>query len=253
MYSYTDKRGVTQGVVVLGMLLLTGIVVTAIVRDRIVNSPWREVSITGTGKVAYTPDTALITLGVHVEDTTAQSALTRLNAIVNAVTPAIEALGVPAEHISTQNFNVYPQYYYPEGGPSRISGYTADQQLLVKVSIAESQDIVANVIETASANGANQVLGVSFDASNIEDLKHEALLKAIADAEGRAEKTADAAGIKLGNITGWWQNQVFIPGKSSAYGYGGYGGEMGDGGGAPLITSGGQEIVVEVNVNYKIH
>ncbi len=252
MYSYTDKRGVTQGVVILGMLLLAGIVVTAIVRDRIVNNPWREVSITGTGKVAYTPDIALITLGVHVEDSTAQSALSRLNTIVHAVTPAIEALGIPAENISTQNFNVYPQYYYPEGSPSRISGYTADQQLLVKVSIAESQDIVAKVIETASANGANQVLGVSFDASNLEDLKHEALLQAIADAEGRAEETADAAGIKLGNITGWWQNQIFIPGKSGMYGYG-YGGEMGGGGGgAPLITSGGQEIVVEVNVNYKI-
>lgn len=236
----------------LGMLLLAGIVVTAIVRDRIVNSPWREVSITGTGKVAYTPDIALITLGVHVEDGTAQNALTRLNTIVNAVTPAIEELGIPAENISTQNFNVYPQYYYPEGSPARISGYTADQQLLVKVSIAESQDIVAKVIETASAKGANQVLGVSFDASNLEDLKHEALLKAIADAEGRAEETADAAGIKLGNISGWWQNQVYIPGKMGAYGYGGYGGEMGGGGGTPLITSGGQEIVVEVNVNYKI-
>lgn len=239
----------------LGMLLLSGIVVTAIVRDRIVNNPWREVSITGTGKVAYTPDMGLIRLGVHVEDTTAQNALTRLNTIVQAVTPAIVALGVPAEDISTQNFNVYPQYFYPEGSPPRISGYTADQQFLVKVSVTGSPDIVARVIETASAQGANQVLGVSFEASNTEELKHEALLKAIEDAKGRAQKTADSAGIKLGNITGWWENQVFIPGKSEIYGYdgyGGYGGEMGGGGGSPLISSGGQEIIVQVNLNYKI-
>ncbi len=251
MFTLKDNRGVTQGVVVLGMLLLAGIVVTAILRDRIVNSQWREVSITGTGKVEYVPDTALVTLGVHVEDATAQAALTRLNTTVNAVMPAIEALGIAKENISTQNFSVYPQYYYPEGGPSRISGYTADEQLLVKVSIADSADMVAKVIEAASAKGANQVLGVSFDASNVDELKHETLLKAIEDAKGRAQKTADAAGIKLGDITGWWENQVIIPGKDMGYGYGGYGGEMG-GGGMPTIPTGGHEITVMVNLNYKI-
>lgn len=247
MYTAVRSRGLTQGAIVIGMVLLTSVVIVSMVRDRIVNSPWREVSITGTGRVPYAPDTALVTLGVHIEDSTAQSALTRTNAAVAAILPAIEALGVSKENITTQNFSVYPQYFYPEGGPSRISGYTADQQLLVKVSITESSDTVAKVIEAASANGANQVLGVTFEASNLQELKHEALLSAIGDARGRAEKTAAAADIKLGNITGWWENQVFIPGQPNPYGYGG---EMG--GSMPTIPTGGQEIVVQVNVNYKI-
>lgn len=237
----------------LGLVLLAGIVIVSIIRDRIVTQPWREVSITGTGTVEYIPDTAHITLGVHIESSTAQNALVELNAITARVIPAIEALGIPREDISTQNLSVYPQYYYPSDAPSAISGYTADQQLTIEISIASSSsDMVGQVIQTASAQGANQVQSVTFDVSNFSDLKQQAVVMAIADAKSRAETLADAAGVKLGDVVGWWENPISVPGQPipyyADYGYGGGEMAMDKGMSVPAGTS---EIIMEVSLNYE--
>src|SRR5262245_10145357 len=116
----STQRGVTNGVAIFGMLRLATVIIVALVRDRFVNQPYDQVSITGTGKVSYTPDTGRVVLGVHFESPTAQGALNQVNAAIDKIIPALVALGIPAENISTQNFNVYPQYYYPEGSPARI-------------------------------------------------------------------------------------------------------------------------------------
>ncbi len=232
----------------IGMLLLAGIIIVSILRDRIVNQPYREVSITGRGTVEYVPDIAKVTLGVHVEKPTAQAALTEMNAVIDRVIPAIEALGVSRDSISTANLSLYPQYYYPSEMPSQISGYTADQQLTIELAIASSTDIVGKAIQAASIQGVNQVNSVTFDASNIEDLKQQATLEALTDARGRAQTLADAAGIKLGRTLGWWANPISVPGNPMPYydSYG-YGGDMGGGTTVPAGTS---EVIIEVNLNY---
>lgn len=234
----------------LGLVLLAGIIIVSIVRDRIVTQPWREVSVTGTGKVEYVPDTAHVTLGVHIEGLTAQDALAQLNAITARVIPAVEALGIAREHISTQNLSVYPQYYYPSDAPSTISSYTADQQLTIEISIASSSsDMVGQVIQTASAQGANQVQSVTFDVSNLSDLKQQAVIEAITDAKSRAEAVANAAGVKLGDVIGWWETPVSIPGQPVPY-YGGYARDaaMEQSMNVPAGTS---EIIMEVSLNYE--
>jgi len=65
-----EKQTWSNPKVILGliaMLLLTGVVVVSILRDRIVNQQIWQVSITGEGKVAYQPDIAVIQLGVQVD------------------------------------------------------------------------------------------------------------------------------------------------------------------------------------------
>ncbi|GMU74234.1 MAG: hypothetical protein AMXMBFR44_4310 [Candidatus Campbellbacteria bacterium] len=251
----TPAKGLPRSVVaVIGMLLLAGVLTIALVRDRIVSPPWREVTITGTGRVPYTPDEALVRLGVHVDTApTAQAALGVLSMNMEKIIPALQELGIPEENISTESYNLYPQYYYPENRPAVISGYGADQQLTVKLTGEEgvTQDLVSRVIETASASGANQILGVSFTASNIDELHQEALLLAIQDAQSRAEETADAAGVRLKKVVSWWENPIYLPGSTMSYDYYAKGGEMGMGGGyAPQVPSGEQEIVIQVNLNY---
>mgnify|MGYP001577368277 FL=1 len=235
---------------ILGMLLLAGIITVAILRDRIVNQPYREISVTGRGEVSYTPDIAKIILGVHSEGSTAQAALLPLNTKIDAILAALLALGVPQENVSTHSLSLYPQYYYPEGSPSQVSGYTADEQITVEVSIAESKTMVQSVIEAASKNGANQILGVTFEPSNIDDLKQEALIEAIGEAKGRAQAIADAAGVRLKRVIGWWENPISVPGQPIPYydSYG-YGGDMGDSI-APSVPTGTSEVIIEVNLNY---
>lgn len=253
MQSSIYTRGVTNGIVVLGMLLLAGIITTAILRDRFVNQPYREVSVTGRGEIEYVPDTARIVLGAQVESHDAQTALTILNSRIAEVISGVIAMGVPEENISTQNLTVYPQYYYPEGGPSQTSGYMANQELVIEVALASTTDpnMVSNVIGAASARGANQVLGVAFDATNAQELKQQATLAAIHDARSRAKVLADAAGVKLGKVNSWWETPISIPGQPIPYydGYG-YGGDKGGGYGGPTTPAGTGKIIMEVSVNF---
>jgi uncharacterized protein len=203
--------------------------------------------------VTYTPDIARVTLGVHVERPTAQAALTEMSTIINRVIPAVEALGVSSDKVSTYNLSVYPQYYYPSDAPGQVSGYTADQQLTIEIATASSSpDLVGKVIQAASGAGANQVQNVSFDVSNLEDLKQQATIAALTDARSRAKTIADAAGVRLGKVHGWWANPISIPGQPMPY-YGSYekGGDMMMAGGAN-VPAGTSEVIIEVNLNYGV-
>lgn len=237
---------------ILGMILLSAIVIVSILRDRIVNQPQWTINISGQGKVSYQPDTANITIGVQVDKVAkANDALSQLNTKMNKIYQAVQEAGVPKDDILTQNYSLYSQYDYIEG-VSQLSGYNASQILVVKArNIQEDKEIVNKVVAAATKAGANQISGITFEASNLNELKQEARLKAIADAKTKASETAKALGIKLGKIVGWWENFLSAS-ESLGYGKGGVEGLGGGAAGGPIIPSGGYELILEVNLNYKI-
>ncbi|MBU1038760.1 SIMPL domain-containing protein [Patescibacteria group bacterium] len=233
-----------------GLVLLAGILVLALLRDRFVNQPQWQVNVTGQGRVSYQPDIANVTLGVQVDKVaTAAKALQELNDKMVKVIAAAKAAGINETDIQTQSYYLNPQYDYKDG-VTVPSGYSANQQLIVKVNeIAGDSTKVAKVIAGATEAGANQVTGISFETSNLENLKEEARLKAIVDAKTKSVKLSAAAGVTLGEVVGWWENLIQVPGQPMPY-YDGKGG-MGSAG-SPQLPSGSQEVVIEVNLNYKI-
>lgn len=243
-----SRSGLKFTLSLLGMLLLAGVVTVAILRDRIVNVPQYQVSVIGQGKIQYQPDIANIGLGVQIDKVAkADEALGKLNEKMNGVLAAVKSAGIAPEDIQTQAYSLQPQYDF-NNGVSTSTGFMASQQLLIKVKdIKNNSDKVNKVIAEATKAGANQVTGVSFDLSNLEELKQQARLKAINDAKGKAEALASSAGVKLDRIIGWWENFVQYPGLNSAVSY-----DMGKGGAMPAVTNGNQEIVVEVNLSYRI-
>ena len=233
-------------VVVLGMVLVAGAFVAVLCQNSI-NQTQGQVTINGQGKVDYAPDMAVVNLGVQIDKAaTAQLALSELNTTIERVIPALIALGIAREDIETMNYSLYPNYDYVEG-VSRPSGYNANQQLVVKVrTIADAEGIVSRVIAEASKNGANQVNGITFEASNLEELKQQGLLAAIEDAKSKAEATATQAGVELDKIIGWVENPISVPGLPPYY-------EMGGGGaGLQALPAGTKEIIVQVGLIYSI-
>ncbi len=234
-----------------GLILLAGVLVLALLRDRFVNQPQWQVNVTGQGRVSYQPDIANVTLGVQVDKVaTAAKALQELNDKMTKVIAAVKASGVDEANIQTQSYYLNPQYDYKDG-VTVPSGYSANQQLVVKVKdITGDSNKVAKAIASATEAGANQVAGVSFETSNLEDLKEQARLKAIADAKTKSVKLSEAAGVSLGEVVGWWENLIQAPGQPVPY-YDGKGG-LGGGSASPQLPAGNQEVVIEVNLNYKI-
>jgi hypothetical protein len=236
----------------IAMLLLAGVIVTSILRERLVNDPQWQISVAGQGKVAYDPDIARVNLEVEISKIAKpEDALNQLNDKMKQVISAIEKVGIPRENIQTQNYTLTPQYDVVDN-VSRITGYNANQSINVKISdINKNTNKVSEVIAAAGKAGTNKINGVSFEASNLNDLKQEARLKAISDARTKAKNIGSALGVRLGKVVGWWENYVY-PETPVTYadGKGGIGG--GGSVSEPYIPTGSRELVIEVNVSYKI-
>lgn len=238
-------------IMIVGMLLLAGVITVAILRDRIVNQQFRAVTVTGQGKVSYNPDIAVVTLGVQIDKVAKpEDALNQLNSKVNNIIKAIKSQSISEENIQTQNYSLYPQYDYKDN-ISAVSGYNANQQLVVKViEYDKNPGRLSAVIAAASKAGANQISSLAFDSSNINDLKQQARIQAIADAKSKSDSLAQAAGVKLEDITGWYENLVSPQPLylSADYGKGGMGGGIS----SPSTPAGGREVIIEIGVTYNI-
>jgi len=237
---------------IIGMVLLAGIVTIAILRDRIVNQPQYQVSVVGQGKISYQPDVANITVGIQIDKMAkADEALKQLNDKMNGIVNALKAAGIKDEDLKTQNYSLSPQYDYINN-VSTSSGYSANEQLVVKINnIKTDPSLVGKVVEAASKAGANQIVGISYDVSNLEELKQQARIKGISDAKTKASVLARAASVRLGDIVGWWENVIQAPGVNSTY-YDSAKGGMGGGAVAPSLPNGNQDIIIEINVSYRI-
>lgn len=250
---FTGESGRLARLILLGVgiLALTGIVIVAILRDRIVNVPQWQINVTGRGTVRYEADQAKVTLGVNIDnEVDAAKALASLNQRIANVIAAVLNAGVEKGDIVTQSYTLTTRYDFVNG-QNRPSGYQANQ--LITVTVKKTNEDVsrtANIIAAASAAGANQVLNVSFSPSNLEDLKQQARLAAITDAKSKAGEIERTLGVHLRDIVGWWENPISVPGPTPYYGEGI--GAGGGGGAVPVIPGGVNEIVTEVNLNYRL-
>lgn len=152
--------------------------------------------VTGEGKSSTAPDIAEITAGITVSAQTVKTAQDQINSIINKVTQALKQNGVDSKDIQTTNYSINPTYDYG-GGSQRITGYSASTNLSVKV---RNLDKVNDVIDAATANGANQISGLSFDVDDKTKVEDEARQKAVAEAKKKAMEAAKIAGFKLGRI-----------------------------------------------------
>lgn len=209
------------------------------------------ISVSGNGKVSAVPDIATLNFGVQTgRQPTADGAMKMLTDDMTAVIDAVKAVGVEERDIRTQHLSLNPAYDWNEG--KRVErGFEATQSLVVKV---RDLDKISSVLDAAVKAGANQAGSVGFTIDDPDVLKEKARVEAIDDAKMKAQKLAADLGVTLGSLQGFWEEQ-------------GYGGpqpmmmrseavmDMGYGGGGPIappIPAGEHEVVVQVNLTYKI-
>ncbi len=158
--------------------------------------------VNGEGKATAVPDIANVTIGIQASGQTVKAAQDQINATINNISGAVKNLGVDVKDIQTTNYSIHPNYDFRESS-QRITGYSASTNLSIKV---RQIDGVNDVIDAATANGANQVGGINFDIDNKSKLENEAREKAVTDAKKKAENAAKIAGFKLGRIINYSEN-----------------------------------------------
>ena len=155
------------------------------------------IHVSGSGMATAQADEATVILGVQTEDKTASQASKRNAVLMISIINALKDLGLTEEGMKTISYSVFP--VYSKSNYSEIVGYRVINMISVRV---EKIDLVGTVIDVATENGANRIQGVSFGLSveKQEELKREAYLAALRDAESKASLIADALNITITGV-----------------------------------------------------
>lgn len=157
----------------------------------------RLITVTGLGEVSAAPDMARVTLGVSEEARTANEALTATSVTMTAIMAQLSEGGIASEDMQTTGLNLSPRYHHSSNSAPEITGYVAQNMLLIEVTDLEA---LGPVMDAVVAAGANRFHGLTFDMQEPRPLQDEARRAAVADAREKAALYAEAAGVTLGPL-----------------------------------------------------
>jgi uncharacterized protein YggE len=166
------------------------------------------VSVSGVGRATVTPDRATFSVGVQSMAPTVAAAVQDNNTRVAAIVEALRKLGATDREIRTAQISIYPQQDHQPGRPPRILGYQVSNTVTVtRNNPAE----VGRFLQAAVDAGANTVSGVSFVVSDPARVRDGALQSAFADARGKADVLAKAAGRAIGRAISITEGTAVMP------------------------------------------
>lgn len=162
------------------------------------------ITISGTAKTVVVPDIAKIQLGVFTTAKEVVDAQKENTDRMNTVIDALKKLDIDEQDIKTAYYNVDPQYSYTDAGRV-FTGYRISQAIDVKI-----RDInkTGNIIDAATKLGVNDVGTLRFEVDDIDDVKQQARIEALANAKEKAEEMAGALGVKLGRIVSFSEDTI---------------------------------------------
>jgi uncharacterized protein YggE len=153
------------------------------------------ISVAASGKVTIVPDVARLSVGVTITKPTVKAARSAAAGVITNIVVAVKRLGVADADIQTSGLSLYPQY--AKGSSTRITGYTVGEQLQITV---RDLDKAGDVVDAATARGATEVNGISFELADPAKAMNDARAAAIAAAQTSAQAMAVAGHVTLGSV-----------------------------------------------------
>lgn len=150
------------------------------------------VRASGQATITAKPDQAEISLGVETNASTAEAAATQNAAQSTKLLGAIRQVLGSAGTVSTSQYSLTPEYRYKQDEPPTLTGYRADNTVIIKTG---NLGLVPKIIDIGTQAGANRVTGISFTLQNDAAVRERALTEAAQRARANAE--AIAAGLHL--------------------------------------------------------
>jgi len=202
------------------------------------------INVTGEGKVSGAPDIAVLTLGVSALAPSVKDARDQAASAMNGVVDSIKGNGVDAKDIQSTQFSIQPEYNYRDNN-QELSGYRVTNIVTAKV---RNIDNTSKIIDDAVAAGGDltQVQSIDFTIDDPSKLQDEARGEAVKDAQTKAGRLADLAGVKLGKPISISESGVAPPMPSREALLGGAASDV-----SP-IEPGEMEVTLDVQVLYAI-
>ncbi len=158
-----------------------------------------SIIVSGTGRVAVSPDVADLRLGVVVTRPTVDAARVEAASTMTAILAALDTAGVERRDVRTSLVSVQPRYDYRDGKAPLLTGYEISE--LVEVTVRDLER-VGDVIDGTLAAGATRLDDLSFRVADPTAAEREARQRAMAEARARADVLAEAAGISVTGVVG---------------------------------------------------
>lgn len=204
-------------------------------------------TVTGEGTFSVQPDIAYVDVGIQKTASTVKQAQSQINESMNKIISGLKTLGVDSKNIQTSQYSINPNYDW-SSSVQKITGYSANTQLKIKIT---DIDKINEIIDSATANGANQVNNITFDIENREDAENSARKEAVAEANRKAEAAARAAGFKLGKIISYSENSNDNLLRPVAYAVKSM--SVANEAASTNVQTGNEEIKIVVNLSYQIN
>jgi uncharacterized protein YggE len=153
------------------------------------------IEVNGTAVVEVPADLAAVSFAVETRATVAAEAAAANATAMTRVLAALRAAGLPGLELETFGYSLQPQYSTDPQRVRSIAGYAAFNNVRATI---DDVDQVGRVIDVAIGAGANQVLRIAFEASDVEPARATALAEAVGNARAQAQVIARELGYELG-------------------------------------------------------
>ncbi|HPB33657.1 MAG TPA: SIMPL domain-containing protein [Caldisericia bacterium] len=175
-----------------------------------------SITVSGQGIVYAKPDVGYVNVGVEIQRLTAKEASEENAKIMNQIVSALLKLGVKEDDLTTLDYSIQPVYNYPEKEAPVLVGYMVRNNLSIKITkkLANGDldtGFLSEVLDAATSNGANVISGLSFDISNKDELKLEAIKLAMEDAKKKAEAALEVVDEKIKGVAEINISDVYYP------------------------------------------
>ncbi len=233
-------------------ILMAGIIATVSVVMVLKNKDKNyQFSVTAEGKATAVPDIATLRVGVYTPTKKTAAMAVKVNTEkMNKVIEALKVIEIDKKDIKTTNYNLNPVYDWTDKAGRRLKGYEVRQELTIKIRDLEK---IGQVVQAATAQGANQIGGISFTIDDQEALKAQAIKIAINKARTKAVRLAEESGLKLGKVINVIEGQSHVPLLRTSKIYAEQAiNAVKDNIPEPTIEAGQQEIKVNVTLVYEV-
>ncbi len=156
------------------------------------------ISVSGEGRVAVTPDVAVLRLGVEADASTVAEASAKAATAMTDIMASLKRSGAADKDIRTQNFSIIQLTRWDDKGQRQIViGYRVSNQVSAK--LRDLSKVGAAIDDAAKAGGdLTRVQGISFQVDNPTAAVAQARDLALKNALSKAQQIAEALKVKVG-------------------------------------------------------
>ena len=202
----------------------------------------RTIAVNGFGRVTGSHDIAMTTIGYSITDKDVAKAQAGSKKVMDAVMSELKKLGIADKDLQT-NYAISPDYNSTQDKGQELRGYRVTNSVAVKIRDLGS---ISQILSLPGKYGANEVSGLTFTIDDPENLKMEARTKALADAALKARALAQALNVRLVEVVSYGEYESGEPGPYPMMM------RDGAGGGPETVAPGSKDVVMNVNLTYKI-